>query len=142
MHQIQMQRIRGILSLRDTIFVIHKKGKKKLKDKVEFTNLENSTKFLVSATQNNSNEIICRQKKQRVRIQNDEKFLSFPPFIRVGMIEKLVAKCQTRLSCVIMMGGETKEDLIPETYLDLHFIFFIHAKAPSSHHRFYVWDHL
>lgn len=72
---------------------------------MEFTNLENSTKFLVSATQNNSNEIICRQKKQRVRIQNDEKFLSFPPFIRVGMIEKLLAKCQTRLSCVIMMGG-------------------------------------
>ena len=49
-----------------------------MKDKVEFTNLENSTKFLVSATQNNSNEIICRskrkKKKERVRIQNDEKF--------------------------------------------------------------------
>ena len=36
-----------------------------MKDKVEFTNLENSTKFLVSATQNNSNEIICRSKKKK-----------------------------------------------------------------------------
>lgn len=38
-----------------------------MKDKVEFSNLENSTKFLVSATKNNSNEITCRQKKNKKR---------------------------------------------------------------------------
>ena len=65
----QMQRRRGILSLRDTIFVIHKK---KMKDKVEFSNLENSTKFLVSATKNNSNEITCRQKKTKKESKNSK----------------------------------------------------------------------
>ena len=69
-----MQRRRGILSLRDTIFVIHKK---KMKDKVEFSNLENSTKFLVSVLLKTIvMKLLVGKKKQkkRVRIQNDEKF--------------------------------------------------------------------
>lgn len=48
-----------------------------MKDKVEFSNLENSTKFLVSVL---LKTIVMKllvgkkNKKKRVRIQNDEKF--------------------------------------------------------------------
>lgn len=48
-----------------------------MKDKVEFSNLENSTKFLVSVLLKTIvMKLLVGKKKQkkRVRIQNDEKF--------------------------------------------------------------------